>query len=140
MKATNVPEGFRRHERTSPMTAPWEPIYARPGDDGTLVLGLWVDHPHTNARGFAHGGLLASLADNAMGLSCAGAHDAISGLITVNLNVDYLGTARVGQWLEFRTEFRRTGRTLDAAQCFITADDTVCARANATYRVLHGTG
>ena len=34
-------------------------------------MGLRLAKPHTNARGLIHGGLIASLADNAMGYSCA---------------------------------------------------------------------
>jgi acyl-coenzyme A thioesterase PaaI-like protein len=64
------PEGFVRHLRVSPLTAPWEPIYERALSD-RLVLGLWLRTPHTNTRGSAHGGLIAALADKAMGLSCA---------------------------------------------------------------------
>ena len=52
------------------MTAPWEPIYERVLPD-RLVPGLWPREAHTNTRGSAHGGLLAALADKAMGLSCA---------------------------------------------------------------------
>ena len=63
-----IPDGFVRHARTSPLTAPWEPIWARRESD-RLKLGLEVREPHTNSRGLLHGGLIASLADNAMGLS-----------------------------------------------------------------------
>jgi len=52
------------------VTAPWEPIYERVLPD-RLVPGLWPREAHTNTRGSAHGGLLAALADKAMGLSCA---------------------------------------------------------------------
>lgn len=134
----SVPAGFRPHDRHSPLTEPWQPIYSRREDDATLTLGVRVAEAHTNARGFAHGGLIAALADNAMGLSCAARHDDVGGLVTVNLTLDYYGTARIGQWLAIRTGFVRTGRTLDAAQCFISADEAVCARANATFRVLAG--
>lgn len=50
--------------------------------------------------------------------------------------MDFLAGAGVGQWLAFETGFVRTGGTLCFAQCFVTADETVCARANATFRVL----
>ena len=33
------PAGFERHTRTSPLTAPWEPIYSRRSDT-TVSLGL----------------------------------------------------------------------------------------------------
>jgi hypothetical protein len=36
-----APPGFAAHTRTSPLTAPWEPIFARE-TDGALVLGLFI--------------------------------------------------------------------------------------------------
>src|SRR5690348_1682235 len=63
------PEGFEPHFRKSPLTDPWEPIYSRRLQD-RVIIGLYVREPHTNSRGMVHGGLVAALADNAMGLSC----------------------------------------------------------------------
>lgn len=129
------PEGFAPHDRKSPLTDPWEPLYSRVHDKG-VILGLWAGEAHCNARGFVHGGLITALADNAMGHSCAVQHEDYNGLVTVNLNVDFLGVAQKGQWLAFDTTFSKLGRTLDFAQCFVTADGTPCARANATFRVM----
>ena len=97
--------------------------------------GLMAGEPHTNARGLVHGGLISALADNAMGLSCKGQHDEVSGLVTVNLSVDFLGAAQQGQWLEFAASVHKAGRSLDFAQCLITADGDLCARATSTFKV-----
>jgi uncharacterized protein (TIGR00369 family) len=131
----DIPAGFARHDRKSPLTDPWEPIWSRTdGDD--LVLGLRATEAHTNSRGFVHGGLISALADNAMGLSCGRRIEATGGLVTVNLTVDFLGAALKGQWLEFDTVFVKPGSTLCFAQAFVTADGQPCARANAVFRVL----
>ncbi len=132
---SQIPPGFEPHFRKSPLTDPWEPLYSKT-TDSAVALGFVASEQHTNSRGFVHGGLLSALADNAMGLSCAIQHDAVGGLVTVNLNVDFLGTAQLGQWIEINSPFTKTGRTLDFAQAFVTADAVVCARANATFRVL----
>jgi len=128
------PAGFEPHSRKSPVTAPWEPIYAKVDDD-RLILGLRLSEPHTNSRGFAHGGLIAALADNAMGLSCARRFSPPVGLLTVNLSIDYYGVAKIGQWLACEPRHIRTGKTLCFADLFVTADGEPCARANATFRV-----
>lgn len=129
------PPGFAPHDRKSPLTDPWEPLYARAADRA-VVLGLRAGPPHTNSRGFVHGGLISALADNAMGLSCARASGHRGAFVTVSLNVDFLGVALEGQWLEFDTVFVKPGRTLCFAQAFVTADGQPCARANAIFRVL----
>jgi uncharacterized protein (TIGR00369 family) len=130
-----TPSGFARHFRRSPVTDPWEPIYSRK-TVASVILGLRVEDRHCNSRGFAHGGLITALADNAMGLSCGQVLEGDLSLLTVNLTVDFLGSAAVGQWLEFDTAFVRPGSTLCFTQAFITADGKPCARANAVFRVV----
>lgn len=135
-----VPDGFEPHDRTSPLTAPWEPIYARREAD-RLRLGLEVRVPHTNSRGLLHGGLIAALADNAMGLSLGVRLEAEGrrperGLVTTRLSVDYLGRAELGQWLEVDTSFIHLGGRQGHAQAFITADGTIIARADAAFAFL----
>ena len=135
MSGPAPPPGFEPHFRKSPLTDPWEPLYSRP-TDAAVIIGLWAGAAHVNARGFVHGGLIAALADNAMGLSCAVRLGIEGGPVTVNLNLDYLGTAQQGQWLTVETEYMKTGGTLSFAQAFVRAGGTECARANATFRVV----
>jgi uncharacterized protein (TIGR00369 family) len=103
---------------------------------GRSCWALRAGHAHTNSRGFVHGGLISALADNAMGLSCARTLGDVSSLVTVNLTVDFLGSALEGQWLEFDTVFVKPGSTLCFTQAFVTADGQPCARANAVFRVV----
>ena len=135
METLDIPTGFAPHFRKSPLTDPWEPLYSRTTDD-TVILALRAGAAHTNSRGFVHGGMISALADNAMGLSCARRLGDVASLVTVNLNVDFLGSALTGQWLEFDTVFVRPGSTLCFAQAFVTADGQPCARANAVFRVV----
>ncbi len=130
------PEGFAPHFRRSPLTDPWEPLYSK-RTDAAVVIGLWAGPAHVNSRGLVHGGLIAALADNAMGLSCAVRIGSEGGaLVTVSLTLDYLGSAEQGQWLSFETEYVKTGGTLCFAQAFVRADGAECARASATFRVV----
>ncbi|HEY8571185.1 PaaI family thioesterase [Phenylobacterium sp.] len=131
---TAPPAGFVRHDRKSPLTDPWEPIWARTSGD-VVVLGVRADEPHCNSRGFVHGGLISALADNAMGLAC-GRRTGQPGMVTVSLSVDFLTAAMKGQWLEFDTVFVKPGSTLCFAQAFVTANGQPCARADAVFRVV----
>lgn len=130
-----APAGFERHDRRSPLTDPWEPLWRRLTADA-VILGLRARDAHCNSRGFVHGGLISALADNAMGLSCVRRLGEVSSLVTVNLNVDFLGAAQQGQWLAFETVFVKPGGTLCFTQAFVTADGEPCARANAVFRVV----
>jgi len=135
MTASDIPEGFERHFRQSPLTDPWEPIYSRRTAEA-VIIGLKLAKPHTNSRGLIHGGLIATLADNAMGLSCGVKLGGGSRLVTVGLAVDFVGSAQIGQWLAVESEVIKAGGTLCFAQCRITADGVVIARANGTFRVV----
>jgi uncharacterized protein (TIGR00369 family) len=134
-ETTPIPAGFQRHFRQSPVTDPWEPIYSR-RTEGGVILGLVAEAAHTNSRGMVHGGLISALADNAMGLSCAQRLGDGASLVTVNLTLDFLGAAKIGQWLEFDTVFVKPGGTLSFAQAFVTADGEPCARANGVFRII----
>jgi len=135
MTSTAIPDGFEPHLRKSPLTDPWEPLYAK-RTDKAVILGLRLAKPHTNGRGLIHGGLIAALADNAMGYSCAQMMGGASSLVTISLAVDFVGTAEVGQWLAVESEVIKTGRTICFAQSLIKANDAVVARANASFRVV----
>jgi uncharacterized protein (TIGR00369 family) len=130
-----IPAGFVRHFRQSPVTDAWEPLYSRKRDD-VIVIGFDSDKRHTNSRGFVHGGVITSLADNAMGLSCGVNLGGATSLITVALSIDFVGTARPAQWIEIAPALLKLGKTLCFAQCLVTADNDLCARASATFRVV----
>ncbi|NOJ41782.1 PaaI family thioesterase [Bradyrhizobium australiense] len=135
MTASDVPAGFEPRTRKSPLTDPWEPLYSKKTDKA-VIIGLRLAKPHTNGRGLIHGGLIAALADAAMGHSCAHVMGGVASLVTIGLAVDFVGTAQIGQWLAAESEVVKTGRTICFAQSLIKADDIVIARANATFRVV----
>ena len=133
MTDADVPPLFERHYRRSGLTDPWEPLYSKRTPDA-IHIGLRAGPAHANGRGFVHGGLLAALADNAMGHSCGQARgDSAGSLVTVNLAMDFVATARLGQWIEIRPTVIKVGASLSFASAVVTADDKICARANATF-------
>lgn len=132
-----VPPSFEPHIRKSPVTDPWEPLYAK-REGEAFSLGLRIAHSHCNARGLLHGGVISALADNAMGLACVTQMDDVSAL-TVSLTVDFLSVGRSGQWLEVRAVPVKLGRTLAFADARIEADGEVIAKAAATFRIIGAT-
>jgi len=142
--AEQVPDGFAPHTRKSPLTDPWEPLYAKIVDSA-LVLGVRIRQAHCNARGFAHGGLISALADNAMGHSVIGTlrrkeGNSAANAVTVSLTLDFLGAVQVGQWLEIVPRVLKAGSNLGFADCLVLADGQPVARGNATFRVYSAPG
>jgi uncharacterized protein (TIGR00369 family) len=135
MTSTDIPAGFEPLFRKSPLTEPWEPLYAKKTDKA-VIIGLRLAKPHTNGRGLIHGGLITALADNAMGYSCAQATGWTTSFVTVSLSVDFAGSAEIGQWCSIESDVIKTGKTICFAQCLIKADDAVIARASGTFRVV----
>lgn len=133
-----VPAGFEPFTRPSPLMDPWRPLYAKVEAD-RIILGVELREPHTNSRATAHGGLIAALADQAMGMSCGVKLKAegvnVVNLWTTSLSIDYLGAAKLGQWLAFDTTFAKVGKTLCHAEIDITADGETIARGRAAFRV-----
>ena len=138
----DVPGGFAPHFRKSMVTAPWEPLFSRQLEDA-VQIGVRLRDVHCNSRGFVHGGVIATLADNAMGLSLVmrlraarpDAQDPAIAAVTVSLSVDFLATAQVGQWLQIEPRVVKAGRSLGFVDALVTADGDLVARANATFRV-----
>lgn len=129
-----VPEGFRPLFRTSPVLDLIGPIYCR-GKGLGLVLGLRIDSKHCNARGSIHGGILAALADVAMGYTLAFASQPPKALVTANLTLDYAGTAKVGDWLETAVDLQKRGSRLAFANCYISVGAERIVRASAVFLV-----
>jgi acyl-coenzyme A thioesterase PaaI-like protein len=71
-----------------------------------------------------------------MGYSCAQATGWTTSFVTISLAVDFIGTAKIGQWLAVEGEAIKTGTTICFAQALITADDKIIARASGTFRVV----
>jgi uncharacterized protein (TIGR00369 family) len=130
-----APDDFQPHFRKSPVTDPWEPLFSRVREDG-VDLSLEVRAAHCNSRGFLHGGVLATLCDNAMGLSLGLSlgHDKPQ-LVTVTLVVDYTGSARLGETVVIAPRIIRAGGGLGFCDALVSAGEVVIARANATFRV-----
>ncbi len=137
----DCPQGFEPHFRKSPVTEPWEPLYSRVSD-GLVEIGLRVAAAHCNGRGFVHGGVIAALADNAMGLSFVTTRTAALGTeqaasaVTMNFSVDFIASAQVGSWLQVTPRVLRAGGTSGFVDALVTADGEPVARASAIFRAV----
>ena len=130
----NPPAGFDPLFRTSPVLELIGPLFSK-GKGAGLVIGLRVDVKHCNARGTVHGGILATLADVALGYTLASATTPPANLVTASLTLDYAGTAKIGDWLETHVDIQKQGNRLAFANCYITTGEQRIVRASAVFLV-----
>jgi len=117
-EATAIPQGFRELRRAnSPFLVSLGPIYAK-GEGNEMVIALRIEEKHLNTRGVAHGGMLVTLADSAMGIVLATARTPTDHpMVTVNLSADFADAARAGDWAEARVDVQKLGKRLAFASC-----------------------
>ena len=128
----NVPRDFKPLFRTSPVLDLIGPLFCR-GEGKDLVIGLRAEGKHCNARGRVHGGILATLADVALGYVMAFSSDPPARLVTANLSLDFAGTANPGDWLEAHVDIQKQGSRLSFANCYITSGGQRVVRASAVF-------
>jgi len=132
--AAAVPEGYEPLFRTSPFLDATGPYYYKKLETG-FIVALRVAQKHTNLGGTLHGGLLATLADVSLGYVTAFSQQPPLRLITANLSIDFVGTARPGDWVESHVSVLKAGSRLAFANAEITANGALVARTSAVFVV-----
>lgn len=131
---SEIPAGFGPLFRSSPVIDLVGPVYSK-GEGAELVLGLRIEQKHCNMRGALHGGIVATLADIALGYAIAFSTKPPTGLVTANLTLDFAGTAKIGDWLEARVDVQKKGSRLAFANCYLSVGETRIVRASAVFVV-----
>lgn len=127
-----VPAGFEPLADAGDFIDLIGPVHAR-GEGAERVLGLTIEERHRNVAGKAHGGMLATLVDFALGRAVAAADSAG---VTASLTTDYLKAVEVGDWVEAHTEVEKAGQTLAFADCSLRVDGREVVRARAVFAVV----
>ncbi len=130
--SSDPPPGFRPFAHPSPfLERAAGPVWERSGD-GPLVVGLRIAPEHANTWGAAHGGLLSTVADVAMGAAVGRAAGPPLPVL-VGLTMDFVRSVPVGGWVEVRTEVLRTGGRLGFCRADVHADEELAARASGIF-------
>ena len=129
-----IPQGFRRVERPTrnPFNELVGPFYER-REAEAVSLGLRIEERHLNSRGFCHGGLLATLADLALGYSMLAAAKGLTNFVTVHLSVDYVDAAKEGDWVESQVDIQRIASKLAFANCYLLSGERRIVHASALF-------
>ena len=133
--STAVPDGFRAIEIGGPYMAVNGPLYGKL-EEGRLLMGFRVEARHTNPLGICHGGMMASFAD--MLIPCASMYqsDMLRRFLpTISLNVDYVGAAPLGAWVQGEAQVLRTTRNMLFGQGLVTADGAVALRVSGIFKM-----
>ncbi len=134
-----IPEGFEPMPTHGPAVDAWRPLYLRKSG-GTVLLATVVRDALCNSHKLAHGGVIAALADQAMGQAYAiafrAAHGELRGLLTLQMALDYIAAAEIGTWLQFEPRVVLNGKSRGIVDCLATADGMLVARAHAVFRPL----
>lgn len=97
----SIPPGFRELTEASGFAAANGPWFEKV-ENGHAIRGFLPGPQHANALGIVHGGMLAAFLDSAMGTAVF--HTLERRAVTLRLTLDYLGPARVGDWLQAEGE------------------------------------
>ncbi|WP_066270103.1 PaaI family thioesterase [Hydrogenophaga palleronii] len=130
-----VPEGFRPVRLGGPFIAHNGPLSARLLD-GRVQLGFRVEARHTNPLGICHGGMLATFAD--MLIPCAAMyHPGLEPrfLPTISLQMDYMGAARLGCWVQGEAQVLRSTRNMVFGQALISCDGEPAVRVSGVFKL-----
>lgn len=132
---TGIPAGFEPIFRSSPFLDLIGPLYYRRSDHG-FILALRAEAKHCNLRETVHGGVLSTLADIALGYNTALTGPEPIPMVTANLSLDFVGSARLGDWIEVETEVLKRGKSLAFASCHFSVGEERIARASGIFKIL----
>lgn len=132
-----IPAGYHVLPLGSPFVMQFGPLYAR-HEGKTLVIGLRIQPHHLNLHSNAHGGMLLTLADTALGINLSQSHNPPLPMVTANLSSEFLAPARLGEWLEAHVEILRVGSRLGFADCRLRVGERLVMRASGTFAVVRG--
>ncbi|SDT13110.1 PaaI family thioesterase [Bradyrhizobium canariense] len=103
--------------------------------DGEHEYALVAQDKHHNRRGLVQGGLLMTFADRACGMTAR----YVSGrptLATVQLDVHFVDSGKIGETLLARPRVVRTTRSLIFVTTEVTANNRTIVMANGVFKIL----
>jgi uncharacterized protein (TIGR00369 family) len=102
-------------------------------EEGQAVLSLTIQHHHINGNMTLHGGMYATLLDNAMGLAARSLGE--RKVATTNMNIHYLSSIGEGTIYARGRVVHTTKRTITAEARVETADGELLAMGTGSFRV-----
>lgn len=134
--AAAVPDGFTPLKHGGPYLRDIGPWYYRHDAQGQIVLALRVEQRHTNIRHVAHGGLLVTMCDSALGIVLPSTRQPPQPMVTVSLNTDFIASALPGDWLEAHVVVTRVGGRMAYGTCRLMAGERCVMTASGVFALM----
>ena len=113
----------------------WSGVTLVSAEPGQVSVALEAGPQHLNLQGLVHGGLLATLADTAMGLAVRTLLESGRPHVTAQLGIQYLRPAAEGRIIA-RARVLRAGRLVAHAESdVVDSGENLLAKATATLSV-----
>jgi uncharacterized protein (TIGR00369 family) len=97
-------------------------------------FGFLVEAKHLNFADIVHGGMLGTLADQAMGMTALGA-TGNKPHATIELNIQFVGAVRLNEFVEAHCEIVRVTRAIIFMQCKLVVGTRVVANATGIWKI-----
>lgn len=108
-------------------------------DDGTARVGFIADDRHRNRGGNVQGGMIATLADRAMGQTARMTHGN-QAQVTIQLDLHYIDAARIGDFIEARCRVMKQARHIAFIEAEIYSSGRLAATARGIWKMTRSAG
>jgi len=140
---SSIPAEFQSHEllpeseKFLTMLGPW---YFKQVEHANgfseRVFGVPIEDKHTNIWGSAHGGMLISMADSALGYNLARCANPPQNLVTVHLDADFVASPKPGDWIHSEFILTKAGSRISFAQCNLWVGTRLILKTNGVFTAL----
>jgi uncharacterized protein (TIGR00369 family) len=129
-----TPPGFSETRLSDPFEIHVGPAFEQ-GDKGARRFAFRVDERHCNRSGVAHGGMLMTFADLALGQAVWDATDNAPS-VTLNMQTHFLAPAMAGELIEVVPQLTRRTRALVFMRGDFTAGGRMVMTAASVWKLL----
>ena len=102
--------------------------------NGDAQFGFLVEPKHLNFADIVHGGMLTTLADQAMGMTALRS-TGNKPHATIELNIQFVGAVRLGEFVEAHCEVVRLTRAIIFMQCKVVVGTRWVANATGIWKI-----
>ena len=134
VEASNAPEGFEPITSHSQFGARSGPVFEKFEDDGSWIRGFRVLEKHCNPLNILHGGMTATFADILVGTATF--RTGVGGCVTVSLNTNYVGAAKLGEWVTGYAVVVRKTKSLVFLSFDIVSGERAVASGTAIFKII----